>query len=229
MALCHAVTDDLKNEFAPFYKDERWMTYSEMVSAMDDMVGRLVKTLDDLQIREETIIIFVADNGTTKRCYLYVNEKGKMIQPPVVSVRNGEVVPGGKGELKDIGTRVPLIASWPGKIALGGTTDAMVDFTDFLPTLAEIGSATLLDQQLDGHSFASVLETPCASGVREWIYTEHRNKRCVRSKDFRLYDNGKLFNVINDPNEQSSLDPNSTESNTASIRDKLQSVLDAHR
>lgn len=229
MALCHAVTDDLKNEFAPFYKDERWMTYGEMVSAMDDMVGRLVKTLDDLNIRKETLIIFVADNGTTKRCFLYVNEKGKMIQPPVVSVRNGEVVPGGKGELKDVGTRVPLIASWPGKIAPGSTTEAMVDFTDFLPTFAQIGSATLPDQTLDGHSFAKVLGTPTANGAREWIFTEHRNKRCVRSKDFRFYDNGKLFNVSTDPNEQSPLDPNSTESIATSIRGKLQSVLDSHR
>ena len=96
MALCHAVTDDLKNEYVTFASDNRWMTYGEMVASMDDMVGRLMSALDEMQIAENTLVIFTTDNGTSSRSYLYVDETGKMIKPPVVSVRNNEVVPGGK-------------------------------------------------------------------------------------------------------------------------------------
>ena len=77
MALCHDVTDDLKGEHVAFYQDGRWMTYAEMVSSMDDMVGRLVHAIDALGVRDQTLILFTTDNGTPSASYLSVDSNGK--------------------------------------------------------------------------------------------------------------------------------------------------------
>ncbi|HAH49287.1 MAG TPA: Cerebroside-sulfatase [Planctomycetaceae bacterium] len=123
MALCHDVTDDLKNEHVAYYKYGRWMTYAEMMASMDDMVGKVVASLNEMGVRDNTLIIFTTDNGTPGASYLTVNENGKMVRPKVVSVQNDKIVPGGKGKLDDTGTRVPLIANWPGHIKAGTEVD----------------------------------------------------------------------------------------------------------
>ena len=206
MALCHDVTDDLKDEQVAYYKDGRWMNYAEMMASMDDMVGRLVAALDRMGVRDNTLVIFTTDNGTPGASYLSVNEKGKMVRPKVVSVRNGKVVPGGKGKFDDTGTRVPLIANWPGHIKPGQKTDAMVDLTDYLPTLAEVAGLKDDGVPRDGISFVPVLlGSPDGSPQRPWIFIELRGKRCVRSHAWKLYDDGRFFDLKNDPGESSSL------------------------
>lgn len=205
MALCHDVTDDLKGRHVAYYKNGRWMTYAEMIVAMDDMVGRLVAALDEMGVREETLVIFTTDNGTAGASYLKVGPDGRMIRPKVVSVRDGEVVPGGKGKLDDTGTRVPFIANWPGTVAAGTQSDALVDMTDLLPTLAEIGGLTpAID--LDGISFAPILFGRDRAHQRPWVYTDHRGRRCVRSRDWKLYGDGRFFDLRRDPREQRPLD-----------------------
>jgi len=136
-----------------------------------------------------------------------VNEKGKMVRTKVVSVRNGKVVPGGKGKFDDTGTRVPLIANWPGHIKPGTVVDDMVDLTDNLPTLAEVAGLEDDGVPRDGISFAPVLlGSPDRSRQRPWIYTELRGKRCVRSPEWKLYGDGRFFDLKNDPAESSPLD-----------------------
>ncbi|MCA8989577.1 MAG: sulfatase-like hydrolase/transferase [Planctomycetaceae bacterium] len=207
MALCHDVTDDLKGELVAFFRDGRWMTYAEMVSAMDDMVGRLVAALNRMQIREETLIIFTTDNGTAAQSYFTVNEAGKMTKTKVVSVQNGKVVPGGKGKFDDTGTRVPWIANWPGTIESGQVSQRMVDLTDLLPTLAEVAGLPPDPHPRDGISFAPLLGgDPETLQERPWIFTELRGKRCARSRNFRLYDDGRFFDLKTDPLETTPLD-----------------------
>lgn len=203
MALCHDVTDDLKGRHVSFAKDGRWMTYAEMMASMDDMVGRLVEFLEISGLRKDTLVIFTTDNGTAGASYLTVNEDGKMERPKIVSVRNGEVVPGGKGKTDDTGTRVPFIANWPGKIEAGTESREMLDLTDLLPTVAEIGKVDISAMDLDGRSIAPVLQgTPDQAAKRDWIYIEHRGKRCIRSKNWKLYDDGRFFDLKNDPKEK---------------------------
>ena len=90
-----------------------------MVTYMDKLVGRITAKLDALGVRDNTLILFVGDNGTDK---------------PVVSSMGNLKVAGGKGKMTDAGTRVPLIASWPGTISADSYPD-LVDFSDFLPTI----------------------------------------------------------------------------------------------
>ncbi|MCH9652474.1 MAG: sulfatase-like hydrolase/transferase [Planctomycetes bacterium] len=202
MALCHDVTDDLKDQHVAYYKDGRWMTYGEMVASMDDMVGRLAQALDRMGVRNETLIIFTTDNGTPGASYLNVDENGKMVRPKVFSIRNGKIVPGGKGKHDDTGTRVPLIANWPGHIKSGKVVNDMVDLTDYLPTVAEIAGLKDDGVTRDGISFAPILFGQKRSRTRPWVYCEHNKKRSVRSLDWRLYDDGRFFDLKNDPTEQ---------------------------
>ena len=206
MALCHDVTDDLKDEHVAYYKDGRWMNYAEMVASMDDMVGRLVKALERIGSRDDTLVLFTTDNGTAGVSYLTVDQQGQMVRPPVVSVQDGKVVPGGKGKLWDTGTRVPLIANWPARIPARQEVDDMVDLTDFLPTLAALAGLEDEDVPRDGVSFAPVLLGSRERGDhREWVYLEHQGRSCLRSRDWKLYDDGRFFDLKNDPHESTSL------------------------
>lgn len=226
MALCHDVTDDLKGRHVAYYQDGRWLNYAEMMASMDDMVGRLVAALDRMGVRENTLILFTTDNGTAGASYLSVDESGKMFRPKVVSVRNGRVVPGGKGKHDDTGTRVPLIANWPGKITSGREVDDMVDLTDYLPTLLELAGVPASNTPLDGRSFAPVLFGKPRKQARDWVYCEHRGKRSIRSRSSRLYDDGRFFNLEKDPLESNPLEPGSLSPSEAEQRTRLRQVLE---
>lgn len=201
MALCHDVTDDLKGELVPFFRDGRWMNYAEMMGAMDDMVGRLISTLEKMGIREDTLVIFTTDNGTAARSYLTVDENGKMFKSPVYSIRDGEVVPGGKGRFDDTGTRVPFIANWPGSIAPKSDINELVDLTDLLPTLAEIGDAPDDGIDRDGISFAPLLFGKPRAEERPWVFLQVRDNCAIRSATAKLYPNGKFYDLNEDPGE----------------------------
>ncbi len=225
MALCHDVTDDLKGEHVAFYKDGRWMTYAEMVSSMDDMVGRLVAAVDAMGIRENTLILFTTDNGTAGASYLTVNAEGKMVRTPVYSIRHNRIVPGGKGKLDDTGTRVPWIVNWPGTVAAGTEVEDMVDLTDLLPTMAELAGLDEDGVSRDGISFAPVVLGQDEGERRSWIYTELRGKRCVRSLEWRLYDDGRFFHLKKNPDEATSLDVNALSAEAKAKYAELSEVL----
>ena len=103
--------------------EKRQRRFGAMVAYIDKMVGRVNAQLEALNLAKNTLVIFTGDNGTF---------------PSLHSVLNGKVVKGDKGAPTDAGTHVPLIARWPGRVPAGRVTDDLVDFTDFVPTLAAI-------------------------------------------------------------------------------------------
>jgi arylsulfatase A len=228
MALCHDVTDDLKDP-VPFGPEGHYDTFRKMAEAMDVRVGRLIDALDRLGLRENTLVLFTTDNGTPKS-YIHSAEpnpdpkkKDKYIRIPVVSKQNGKDVPGGKGSLTNGGTNVPLIASWPGKIKPSQVAADLVDFSDFLPTLAEVTQADLpAGIKLDGHSFASRLLDGQPS-PRSWAFAEHGKKYWVRDHRWKLYGDGKLFDVSTDPREKNAITEQSAEA--AAARKRLGAVM----
>jgi arylsulfatase A len=201
MALCHDVTDDLDKP-VPYGPRGRYDSFAEMAAEMDRIVGKLVGAIDDLGLRKKTVILFTGDNGTPFRSTIRV-EGNKYIRDPVYSIYKGQRVQGGKTKLTNGGTNVPLIASWPGVIEPGGVVDDLVDFSDFLPTLAELTGAKLpVGVTLDGKSFAGRLidDKPAA---RTWAYAEApRNKYWVRTQRWKLYNNGRWFDMQNDTVEK---------------------------
>ncbi len=204
MALCHDVTDDLK-EPVPYGEHGRYDNYKEMAENMDRCVGRLVDALDRLGIRDDTLILFTTDNGTAKRSIIRA-ENGKYIRDPVVSMMNGKEIPGGKGDLTDWGTRVPTIANWPRVIPAGSVDNSLIDFSDLLPTFAELSGGELPSNvSLDGNSFAGLL-TGNGKTQRTWAYAESRGSRYfVKTQKWKLYNDGRLFNTERDPDEKRQL------------------------
>ena len=204
MALCHDVTDDLEAP-VPFGPRGRYDSYAEMVASMDEQIGRLVAALNGLGLREKTLILFTTDNGTAKRSIITA-EGGKLVREDVVS-RLGEVlVPGGKTELADGGTRVPTIANWPGMVEEATLLGDLIDFSDIFPTLAELGGAELPSGvSLPGKSFAPGLRGEQGTG-RKWVFSEHQGQSWVRSHDWKLYRDGRLFHMASDSQEQRAVD-----------------------
>ena len=206
MALAHDVTDDIPVQVPYMPGKDRWMDYGEMIERMDAMVGKLVAKIDQLGLRKKTIILFTGDNGTAKRSKLRHIKGRKYEYETVYSIRNGKRIPGGKGTLLDIGTNVPLIANWPSYIK-AGSSDALVDFSDWLPTLAELG-VTKVSHKIDGISFAPQLfGLPRNSRKsRSFAFSERNGgKAWVRTKQYKLYSDGKFFDVKNDVMEKKPL------------------------
>ena len=208
MALAHDVTDDLKWQVPYAPGKDRWMNYGEMITSMDEMVGKLLASMDRLNLRVNTLVLFTGDNGTAARSKLrHFGKPGKKYEYEKVVVRqNGRNVPGGKGLLNDRGTHVPLIANWPMSIVTGSVSEDLVDFSDWLPTIAEIGRAELpKDVKFDGQSFASSLLGKKES-ARTFAFSESKGGRAfVRDQRYKLYANGKFYDISSDPEERKPL------------------------
>lgn len=94
--------------------------------------------------------------------------------------------------MTNAGTHVPLIASWPGHVPAARVSDALIDFTDFLPTFAELtGTSLPEDRPIDGVSFAPQL-LGSDDPHRSWVYTEWKGERWVRDRTWKLYGTGEL-------------------------------------
>ena len=129
-----------------------------MVAYADKMVGKLMKSLDELKIRDRTIVIFTTDNGTTG--------------PPLgfSAMRNGKKVVGAKGKLSEPGVCAPFIVNCPGMVPEGVETDALIDFSDMLPTFVELGGGeTPKDLIIDGTSIAPIILGKNQDNERQWI------------------------------------------------------------
>jgi arylsulfatase A len=135
------------------------------VEYTDKLVGRIVKALEELGLRQNTVIFFTGDNGT-----------------------GGQ----GKGQTTERGARVPMIVDGPGTVKPTGLSGELVDLSDVLPTLAELAGAELpADHVVDGRSFAPLLRGEKGE-TREWIYAYLGDRRIVRTKRWLLEDNSPL-------------------------------------
>lgn len=231
MALCHDVTDDLDAP-VPFGPEGHYDDYKTMAEAMDVRVGRLLDALKRLELEQKTVVIFTTDNGTPKGSIYSAEDnpdpkkKDKYIRRPVVSMFNGKEVPGGKGNLTNDGTNVPLLAYWPGE-SHGGVQNALVDFSDFLPTLAEIAGAKLpASMQIDGKNFTSAIRGDPFSH-RKWAFAEHRGKHWVRTHDWKLYSDGRLFDMKADPPEKRPIPEDGRSDQAKTAHAELESVLNS--
>ncbi len=208
MALAHDVTDDLKWQVPYAPGKDRWMNYGEMITSMDEMVGKLLATLDRLKLRENTLVFFTGDNGTAARSKLrHFGKSGKKYEYEKVVVRqNGRNVAGGKGLLNDRGTHVPLIVNWPGKIPPETACMDLVDFSDWLPTVAEIGRAELPKEvKFDGKSFVGSFLGKKES-TRTFAFSESKGGQAfVRDQRYKLYSNGKFYDISSDREERKPL------------------------
>jgi arylsulfatase A len=183
--------------------------YPDMVAYMDKLLGKVFGVLDELKLREKTLILFSGDNGTPRQ---------------ITSKAGDKTIPGGKGTMADTGSHVPLIAHWPGVSAAGRTCDDLINFTDFLPTLAEASGAKVPeDRPIDGRSFLPQIRGEKGK-PREWSLIELNEKRFVLSGNYKLNQNGNLFD-LSDPMEEKLIEPAKESKEAAAMRKKLTDLL----
>ena len=140
-------------------------TYAAMIASVDDSVGRVMQTLDELKLAENTVLIFTSDNGGVGG---YAREG---IMKSAGDITDNAPLRSGKGSLYEGGTRVPFIVRWPGVTKAGSNCDVPSIHVDVMPTLAEIAHAEPPENQpLDGESLAPLFRDPAASLKRDAIY-----------------------------------------------------------
>ena len=122
--------------------------YAAMITRMDRYVGKILKLLDELELADNTIVVFSSDNGTTHLDQEVDHRFFKSV---------GELR-GLKGSLYEGGIRVPTLVRWPGRIAAGSMSDRVSGFEDWIPTLLELTKAfSAVPKNLDGISLAPTL------------------------------------------------------------------------
>ncbi|SDM21967.1 sulfatase-like hydrolase/transferase [Kriegella aquimaris] len=191
--------------------------FGEMVNYMDKLVGDIVQKTEDLGIRENTLILFIGDNGTDR---------------DVTSIVNGKPLRGDKGHTTNAGTQVPFIANWKGKIKPGEINNHLIDFTDFLPTLLQASrQPSLPKSETDGISFYGQLFGE-NENTREWIFCHYapnwgkfESRRYVQNKDWKLYGNGEFYNLAKDSLEKNPLNTKEQSIEIQATVTKFQSVL----
>ncbi len=180
--------------------------YAGMVTCMDDEIGKVLAALDKKKMREDTLIIWHSDNGGTTDARLA--GEGRTAEPPC---DNGELK-GGKGSNYEGGTRVPALVNWPGHIKPGSEVKEMMHVVDMFPTLTKLAGAPQGEgKPLDGIDIWPALTEGKPVGREELVYNIEPFRAAVRKGDWKLVwktivpSRIELFNIANDPNEQTNL------------------------
>lgn len=198
--------------------------FKDMVEYMDLLIGRMVDQLKSVGELDNTMIIFLGDNGTHSAL------STRMI--------DGSLIRGGKSYTTDGGTHVPFIISWPASAVQGLVSTDLVDCSDVLPTLHDAaGYEPGEDRILDGFSLLPVLrgEGPFQ---REWSYCwygqgkdgvlEARDLDVVvfaRTARYKLYRDGRFYDLARDVLETMPLDAGALDEPTAQVHAELESVI----
>ena len=154
-----------------------------MCENIDWNVGRLLAKLDQLQLAENTIVLYFCDNGPNGRRF------------------NGGMR-GRKGSTDEGGVRSPLFVRWPAKIKAGTKITPICSVMDLLPTLAEMAGVKLTGTRpLDGISVAPLLYGHSAGWKERTLVHHWRGKVSVRTQQYRLDDQGRLYDIPRDPGQ----------------------------
>ena len=209
------------NEKTKFQSDPAY--FADMVEYADHLVGRLIDHLDKLGLAENTLVLFTGDNGTHRS---------------LKSMLGDRVVSGGKAYPEDAGTHVPMFAHWPGHVPAGLVTDDLIEFSDFFATFADLtGWEMPAGEHFDGRSFLPQLFGG-AGNARDSIFVHYDRDpsletvpfprvRFARTKRFKLYADGRFYDVPHDWEEERPLSDISQVPAAAKIKARLRDVLNS--
>lgn len=191
--------------------------FADMTAYMDAMIGRLIAKLDALGLRENTLVLFLGDNGTNGS---------------VTSRFQNTDYKGGKGTSTARGTHVPFIANWPGRIPAGQVNRDLVGSVDFLPTICEVAGATVpAGASRDGRSFLPQLLGQSGQ-PRDWLYFWYSPEggkdpkwEAAMSTTHKLYRDGRFFDLTADWFEAKPLRVADLSGDAAAAASALQKVL----
>ena len=159
-----------------------------MCENIDWNVGRLMHTLQALKLEENTIVLYMSDNGPNSWRW------------------NGDMK-GRKGTTDEGGVRSPLLMQWKGKLAAGKKIPEIASVMDIFPTLADLaGVPTKQDKPLDGTSLKPLLLDGDETKWKDRLLFSHwQGNTSVRSQQYRLDQAGQLFNMVKDPGQRTNV------------------------
>ena len=212
---------DLLNEKEQAEEVRLMATYAGMIDRMDQQIGRLLQYLDDEGMTENTLVIFLSDNGA---CPFDFNHTPNMPPGPAKSFRtydtewaNASNTPFRlyKQWIHEGGISTPMIIRWPGKVTAGSMSDITGRITDLMPTILEAAGAAYPDSYngytvlpAEGESLLPVLEGKEMNRTKPFFW-EYRGSRGVRDGDWKLVaERGReweLYNLKDDRSETNNL------------------------
>ncbi len=178
-----------------------------MIVNIDDNMGLLLRKFDEWNLRENTLLIFMSDNGQAHwKCF----KNGKPYHPYTYGFKTGKSSP------YEGGTSVPAFWRWDGVLQAGRDIDALTAHIDLFPTFTELAGASLPPntQKLDGRSMVPLLEDPDADWPDRYLFVhvgrwpkgadpdKYKYTKCaVRGSRFRFVNNEELYDIKSDPKE----------------------------
>ena len=177
--------------------------YGDVVETIDWSVGEILQQLKDLNLDENTMVVFLSDNGPWQKMpdRMFSNDT---IRP--WHCGSAGSFRGSKGDTYEGGVRVPAIVRWPGKIPAGKVSADLVTAMDLYPTILNITGAELpKDRKLDGNDIMAFLEGKEASPTKEYIYYIRWDLEGIRVDNWKYHRDGateELFDLQTDPGEK---------------------------
>ena len=194
-------------------KDPQRKSYAKVISTVDDRMGWVMTCLDELNLFENTIIIFMSDNGhSTERNHIKVDNHQSGLPMGTKYGANGGG--GNTGKWKgnkftyfEGGLRVPAIISWPKKIPKNVTRDQAITAMDWLPTVCSFTGATLPDGlKLDGHDLTDIIHSKDKQSKYEAIHWQFGSNWAVLQGEWKLIGHKakiKTLGNLREPNPES--------------------------
>jgi len=215
-------------EYLDKYKnieDPTRRAYAAMITCMDDEIGKVVAALDKKKMRENTLIVFMSDNGGNHTALLAGDADVTKLKLPA---DNGPYR-GGKGMLYEGGTRVAALANWPGRIKPGEVKD-MIHVVDMFPALAGLAGASLTKgKPLDGLDVWRTISEGKPSPRAEVVYNIEPFRGGVRQGDWKLIWRTplpsaiELYDIPQDPSEKTNL-ANSNPQKVADLQKRIEQL-----
>lgn len=194
-----------KARFLEMGFDEASAARMGMIENIDDNLGLLLQKLAEWKLEENTLLIFMTDNGQAGR---QGQLKGQRVSLDFSGFKTG------KGTPYEGGTSVPAFWRWKGRLPEGKDIKALTAHIDIFPTFAALANAKLPPGQVEGRSLLPLLHNPAAPWADRYLFThqgrwekgadphgsKHRNC-AIRNARFRFVNNAELYDIAADPFE----------------------------
>ncbi len=176
--------------------EEPRRTYAKIVSTTDDRIGLILNRLEELDLRDNTLIFFISDNGhDTFDFQISVDNHNSGLPKGSNYGANGGggntgKWRGAKGSFLEGGIRVPAIISYPGKFPEGEVREQIITVMDFLPTICSVLGVELPNRKLDGYSLLPIIHSRDAKSEHKILYFQWYDGWAVREGNWKLIGDG---------------------------------------
>jgi CubicO group peptidase (beta-lactamase class C family) len=196
--LAHTMVHSVIDVSPEFKGKSKGGLYGDVVQELDYHCGRLLDALDELGLKDNTLVLFTTDNGPWNnfRTELEKKHDGQIAWGSSGPLREG------KGSTYEGGLRVPCLVRWPGKVPAGRVSDAIFATIDFLPTFAKLSGCDIpKDRLIDGVDQSDLLLGKSDTGARhDYFYFCKNELHAVRKGNFKLMlaDRRQHYNYVKD-------------------------------